>query len=107
MREVRGPARDRNRRPLPEQVPPAADRPGRHAGAAAADPITTASHPAEPVRISWVEAPAKNLGRERGRVRRIAVLTEDGRQVNVLAGRRHPDIRPAERLFWTLLRRYC
>ena len=41
------------------------------------------------------------------RGRRIAVLTEDGRQVNVLAGRRHPDIRPAERLFWTLLRRYC
>ena len=52
--------------------------------------ITTASHPAEPVRISWVEAPAKNLGRERGRVRRIAVLTEDGRQVNVLAVSRLP-----------------
>jgi len=47
--------------------------------------ISTASHPTEPVRISWAEAPDKNLGRERGRVRRIAVLTEDGRQVNVLA----------------------
>ncbi|MGC3998586.1 MAG: hypothetical protein QM767_14430 [Anaeromyxobacter sp.] len=32
-----------------------------------------------------MEAPQKNLGRERGRVRRIAMLTEDGAQVNVLA----------------------
>jgi hypothetical protein len=47
--------------------------------------ITTASHPTEPVRISWAEAPRKNLRGGRGRVRRIAVLTEDGRQVNVLA----------------------
>ena len=47
--------------------------------------ITTASHPTEPVRISWAEAPNKNLRGGRGRVRRIAVLTEDGRQVNVLA----------------------
>jgi transposase-like protein len=47
--------------------------------------ITTASHPGEPVRVSWAEAPSKNLRGGRGRVRRIAVLTEDGRQVNVLA----------------------
>jgi len=47
--------------------------------------ITTASHPTEPVRITWAEAPRKNLRGGRGRVRRIAVLTEDGRQVNVLA----------------------
>jgi hypothetical protein len=47
--------------------------------------ITTASHPTEPVRITWAEAPRKNLRSGRGRVRRIAVLTEDGRQVNVLA----------------------
>lgn len=52
--------------------------------------ITTASHPTEPVRISWAEAPRKNLRGGRGRVRRIAVLTEDGRQVNVLAVSRLP-----------------
>ena len=47
--------------------------------------ITTASHPTEPVQVSWAEAPRKNLRGGRGRVRRIAVLSEDGRQVNILA----------------------
>ncbi len=47
--------------------------------------ITLASDPRRPIRIADTEAPQKNLGHERGRVRRIAMLTEDGAQVNVLA----------------------
>jgi hypothetical protein len=64
--------------------------------------ITTASHPAEPVRVSWAEAPGKNLRGGRGRVRRIALLTEDGRQVNVLAVSKLP----AETLITRLMARW-
>ena len=47
--------------------------------------ITLASDPRRPIRISYAEAAQKNLRGERGRVRRIAMLTEEGAQVNVLA----------------------
>jgi hypothetical protein len=47
--------------------------------------ITLPSAPRRPTRISYVEAPEKNLRNGRGRVRRIAMLTEEGVQVNLLA----------------------
>ena len=47
--------------------------------------ITLASRPHRPIRISYTEGPAKNLRAGRGRVRRIALLTEEGEQVNLLA----------------------
>jgi hypothetical protein len=47
--------------------------------------ITLASQPRRPIRIAYTEAPARNLGAGRGRVRRIAMLTEEGQQVNLLA----------------------
>ena len=47
--------------------------------------ITLASQPHRPIRIAYTEAPARNLGAGRGRVRRIALLTEEGQQVNLLA----------------------
>jgi hypothetical protein len=47
--------------------------------------ITLASKPREPIRIAYTEAPQKNLRFGRGRVRRIAMLTEEGTQVNLLA----------------------
>ncbi len=47
--------------------------------------ITLASQPHRPIRIAYTEAPQKNLRAERGRVRRIALLTEEGAQVNLLA----------------------
>ena len=47
--------------------------------------ITLASAPRRPIRISYAEAPEKNLRNGRGRVRRIAMLTEEGEQVNLLA----------------------
>jgi hypothetical protein len=47
--------------------------------------ITLASRPHRPIRIAYVEAPQKNLRAGRGRVRRIALLTEEGAQVNLLA----------------------
>jgi hypothetical protein len=47
--------------------------------------ITLASQPRRPIRISYIEAPRKNLRAGRGRVRRIAMLTEEGAQVNLLA----------------------
>jgi hypothetical protein len=47
--------------------------------------IALASDPRRPTRICYTEAPQKNLRAGRGRVRRIALLTEDGRQVNLLA----------------------
>ena len=47
--------------------------------------ITLASRPQRPIRISYIEAPQKNLRAGRGRVRRIAMLTEEGEQVNLLA----------------------
>jgi hypothetical protein len=42
--------------------------------------------------LRYTEAPDKNLRKGRGRVRRIAVLTEDGNQVNLLTS----SVRPAE-----------
>jgi hypothetical protein len=47
--------------------------------------ITLASAPRRPTRIAYTEAPRKNLRGGRGRVRRIALLTEEGQQVNLLA----------------------
>jgi hypothetical protein len=47
--------------------------------------ITLASQPRRPIRIAYTEAPQKNLRAERGRVRRLALLTEEGAQVNLLA----------------------
>jgi transposase len=47
--------------------------------------ITLPSAPRRPIRISYLEAPEKNLRQGRGRVRRIAMLTEEGVQVNLLA----------------------
>jgi hypothetical protein len=47
--------------------------------------ITLASQPRHPIRIAYTEAPQKNLRAGRGRVRRIALLTEDGAQVNLVA----------------------
>src|SRR5512141_1584044 len=47
--------------------------------------ITLASEPRRPIRIAYTEARQKNLRSGRGRVRRIAMLTEEGQQVNLLA----------------------
>ena len=47
--------------------------------------ITLPSAPRRPIRILYVEAPQKNLRGGRGLVRRIAMLTEEGEQVNLLA----------------------
>jgi hypothetical protein len=47
--------------------------------------LVHASEPRRPVRIAYAEAPQKNLRAGRGRVRRIALLTEEGAQVNLLA----------------------
>jgi len=47
--------------------------------------ITLASDPRRPIRIAYTEAPQKNLRAGRGRVRRIALLTEEGQQVNLIA----------------------
>lgn len=47
--------------------------------------ITLASKPARPIRIAYTETRQKNLRAGRGRVRRIALLTEEGQQVNLLA----------------------
>ena len=47
--------------------------------------ITLASQPKRPIVIRYTEAPQKNLRFGRGRVRRIALLTEEGKQVNLLA----------------------
>jgi len=47
--------------------------------------LTLASEPRRPIRIAYTEAPRKNLRFGRGRVRRIALLTEEGQQVNLLA----------------------
>lgn len=52
--------------------------------------------------IGLHESRLRNLGRGRGRVRRIAIRTDDGRQVNVLAV--SPE--PAERLIQILWRRW-
>ena len=47
--------------------------------------ITLASRPEQPILFHYAEAPQKNLRFGRGRVRRIAVLTEEGEQLNLLA----------------------
>jgi hypothetical protein len=47
--------------------------------------------------VVWIhEKRLKNLGKGRGRVRRISILTEDGNQVNVLAVSREPAWRLVE-----------
>jgi hypothetical protein len=64
--------------------------------------IVLASKPREPIRIAYTEAPNKNLREGRGRVRRIALLTEDGAQINLLA----VSTLPAEALIRGLLARW-
>jgi hypothetical protein len=54
------------------------------------------------VRVSWAAAPGKNLRGGRGRVRRIALLTEDRRRVNVLTVSKLP----AETLITRLMARW-
>src|SRR5690606_7735159 len=53
-------------------------------------------------KVGLHESRLRNLGQGRGRVRRIAIRTDDGRQVNVLAVSREP----AERLVEILWRRW-
>ena len=63
--------------------------------------IALESRPHEPIVIRYTEAPQKNLRAERGRVRRIALLTDDGHQVNLVA----VSSQPAEVLIrWQLAR---
>jgi len=64
--------------------------------------LAQASDPRRPVRVAYTEAPQKNLRFGRGRVRRIAMLMEDGQQVNLLAV---SDL-PAEALIRTQLARW-
>lgn len=47
--------------------------------------ITLPSRPKQPLVVRYVELDEKNLGSERGRVRRIYLLTEDGEKFNLLA----------------------
>ncbi|MDQ3370936.1 MAG: hypothetical protein M3680_36420 [Myxococcota bacterium] len=61
-------------------------------------PITIAGE-----HVGLYEGPLRNLGQKRGRIRRIAVRTEDGRQVNFLAS----STLPAERLVEILWHRWC
>jgi hypothetical protein len=49
--------------------------------------------------VGLYEGPRHNLGEERGRIRRIAVRTEDGRQVNFLASSTLPAARLVE-ILW-------
>jgi hypothetical protein len=49
--------------------------------------------------FQWCEPRRKNLGKKRGRVRRISLRTPDGAQINLLAVSRHP----AERLIIAML----
>lgn len=46
--------------------------------------LVRASKPREPVRIRYTEQRQKNLGKGRGRVRRISLLMPDGAQINLL-----------------------
>jgi hypothetical protein len=46
--------------------------------------------------LRWCEVRQRNLGKGRGRVRRVCVLTEDGRQVNLLAHSTRPAVRLIE-----------
>jgi transposase-like protein len=55
-----------------------------------------------PETIRWVEGPQKNLGKGRGRVRRISLLTDDGKTINLLA----VSLLPAEALIAFQLRRW-
>jgi hypothetical protein len=52
--------------------------------------IVLPSQPNQPTVIRYTETRARNLGKGRGRVRRIALLGEDGRQINVLTCSRAP-----------------
>ena len=52
--------------------------------------VTLASRPHRPTLIRYTEAPQKNLCAGRGRVRRIALLTEEGKQVNLVAASSQP-----------------
>jgi hypothetical protein len=47
--------------------------------------IRLPSRPKKPIVIRYAEAPQKNLHRGRGRVRRIALLMDDGAQINLVA----------------------
>jgi hypothetical protein len=64
--------------------------------------ITLASRPRRPILIRYTEAPQKNLGAGRGRVRRIALLTDEGKQINLVA----VSSQPAEVLIRRLLARW-
>ena len=61
-------------------------------------PITIAGE-----NVGLYEGRLRNLGEKRGRIRRIAVRTEDGRQVNFLAS----STLPAKRLVEILWHRWC
>lgn len=52
--------------------------------------IVLPSRPNKPTVIHYTEARDRNLGKGRGRVRRIAMLGEDGRQMNLLTCSRQP-----------------
>lgn len=52
--------------------------------------IVLPSRPREPIVIRYTEAPDKNLRKGRGRVRRIALLTEEGAQINLLTDSKAP-----------------
>ena len=52
--------------------------------------IVLPSRPKKPIVIRYAEAPDKNLRKQRGRVRRIALLTEDGAQINLLTHGERP-----------------
>ena len=54
-------------------------------------------------RVQLAEPARKNLGRVRGRVRRISVLKEDGKQVNLLA----ISSQPADWLLQVMVGRWC
>jgi Transposase protein len=64
--------------------------------------IVLPSRPKKPIVIRYTEAPDKNLRKKRGRVRRIALLTEDGTQINLLT---HGDC-PAEEVIRCHLARW-
>jgi hypothetical protein len=60
------------------------------------------SQPKKPILIRYCETHAKNLGKGRGRVRRIALLMPDGVQINVLG----VSSLPADKLIEAQLRRW-
>jgi hypothetical protein len=64
--------------------------------------LTLASKPTRPIRISFTEAPDKNLRRQRGRVRRISLRMPDGNQINILTCSSLPaeELIPIQLLRW-------